>query len=747
MNRKTGWSGALLALIGLASVHAYAQVGQARAGGAKSLRAAEDVEEVIVTAQRRKESLQKIPLAVSAFGAELLEKSGVSTTDQLSVIAPGLQITQERNAAIMFIRGVGAPVSGPVADPAVAFYVDGVYYPYPAGNIFALNSVERIEVLRGPQGTLFGRNSTGGLVQVNTRTPSSEPAADLSIGYSNHDTVTASAYGTTGLTDSIAADLAAYYVDQTEGWGRNLTMGDEINKRAEYALRSKLRWAVAENWVATLAADYSHSDSDIGIYRNSVGGSVFADGRAQVGSIYDTRSNVPPDANSRQAGGSLVIAHDLALATITSTTAFRQYRTFNAFDQDSTPLPIVEAVIREKVETFQQEFLLNGEAGPFNYTAGLFYFHSIGEARPQGIRSATATLNTDLFVKQITNSYAAFAQGTYRVAEKSGLTLGLRYTSEERSIDGYRIAVPPHRLAGTILQTQALLPPGEDRSTYNKPTWRAAIDHQFTDDIMGYAYVSRGFKSGAYATNLTQRPLNPETLDAYAIGVKTMLFDHTLRLNVEGFYYDYKDMQVTLYEAGLSRALNASSGEIYGADIDVAWSPPMALGRLALSGNLSLLHAYYGTFLNAPGFIPFPGTPIPPGYTGCGPAPTTGGNRQCSVDASGHPVQRAPDFTSSLAVDYGFPIGAGYQLGFNVNWYHNGGFYWNPESRTRQSAYNIFNGQITLESPDRGWRVRVFGSNLNKEKYYSQVSVTSFGDQGAPGAPRTIGVALDWRLH
>lgn len=706
------------------------------------------IEEIIVTAQRREQNLQSTPIAITALTAGALENSGINSTEELSMVVPGLQLVQVSNAVTPYLRGVGTQNAGPGMEPSIATYVDGVYFGSVGGNVFALNNIERIEVLKGPQGTLFGRNATGGLIHVITKDPEHDPSATVSLGYGNYETTKASFYGTTGLSDAMAADLALNFTDQNEGWGRNITTGKEVNLREDQSARSRISWDFTDKFNALVAVDYNKWDSDIGINSNALPGARLLDGQSIIGSIYDVRSNAVPDGHVEQWGVSLRASYDFGWGALTSTTATRDYKSFSIIDLDRTALPLFQARLEQEMETFQQEFILNGEADALDYTVGIIYYNSEAGWGPQAIRSAVGAANTDLNSLQETDSYAAFAQGTYKLTGDTGLTLGLRYTEDERSIWGTRLAVAPHPAAGTIVQSTATLPKSQTDRTFDELTWRVALEHQMTEDIFGYLSYSRGFKSGIFNSGNPFEPaVNPETLDAYAVGIKSEFFDRTLRLNAEIFYYDYKNIQLSLLEANVTRLLNASSAEVQGGDIELLWAPAIDAGRIELSAVASIIDGEYGKFIGAPGFIPFPGTAIPPNFTNCGPLPANGGNRQCAADMSGAPIIRAPEWSSTLSVNYGYPLEQFGELGFNLSWYHNDGFLWDPDGRIEESPYDLFNAQIALTPAHERWVVKLFGNNLADEEYYTQVAASTQVDSGAPGAPRTYGVEFQYNFN
>ena len=720
------------------SYAAYAQVEQREV--------ARGIEEVIVTAQRREQNLQSVPIAITAMDSESLASAGIQSTQDLGVVVPGLQVTMVGSSLTPYLRGVGTQNASPGMEPSIATYVDGIYYSSVGANVFALNNIQRIEVLKGPQGTLFGRNATGGLIHVITRDPSFEPSGELRIGYGNYNTISGSFYGTTGLSDTVAADIAVNYADQDKGWGKNLTTGQDVNLSKETSIRSRIRWEPIDRFDATLTLDHNVRDSDIGWISNAYPGSILIDGESLLGSIYDSRGNAETNAENEQWGVALVANLEFEVGILTSSSAYRKYDLFNMFDFDRTPIPSFKVFGFNDMETIQQEFLFNGQLGDFDFTTGFFYYWSEAGWGPLGFESAAAAANTQLFSSQETDSYSVFAQGAYSLTDNTAITLGLRQTYDERDISGYRVAVDPHPASGAILQSTSTLSKSQTSKDYSKLTWRLSLEHQFAQDIFGYVSASRGFKSGIFnGGNPFERAVEPETLDAYSIGLKTEFYDNRIRFNAEAFYYEYDKIQLNLLREAVTSLLNASSAEVRGVDLEVEWAPEVRAGFFRLNIAATFLDTEYGEFVGAPGFIPYPNTEIPNGYFNCSPVPATGGNRQCSVDATGNSLMRAPDFTISTSLAYEYPIMIG-TLGFNIAWYYNDGFYWEPENRLRQPSYNLLNAQLSFSPVHEKWDVRLHGSNLTDEKYYTQLSSSVQQDAGGPGAPRTYGITFRYHL-
>ena len=709
------------------------------------------ISDIVVTAQRRSESLQKVPIAVAAITGEGLVKAGIEGTTQLANVTPGLSLGGERSTIAPYLRGVGSKNSAPGDESGVATYVDGVYIAALSGVNLIFNNIERIEVLKGPQGTLFGRNATGGLIQIITKKPSHETMVDGEVGYANYDTYSAKVYGTTGISDTVAVDLAAVYVNQDMGYGRNSgsspgVSGQEVNWKEEWGVRGSILFEPSDALNFRLTGDYAHRDSDIGNVRIIYPGTRTTGGFSYDGNQYGTISNLTSFGTFRQWGVSLVGEWRIGDATLKSTTAYRDYQNDSRYDQDASPLALVDAILKESTKSFQQELVLLGTAGRLDYTTGLFYFHSKAAFEPLAVRSATAALNSAIHDDVTTNSYAAFVQGTYHLTDSTRLTAGLRYTRDERSLNGETIALAGHPLGeGTVIDTtennptrpvSPAFPDGafSNDVAFKKLTWRLAIDHQLSRDVLLYASWSRGFKSGIF--NLGGPyfpPARPETIDAYEAGFKSDLLGRTLRLNMSAFYYDYKDLQLNRLIAGASFIYNAAQARIYGLDAEAVIAPPVSTGDLQFRMGLSLLNSEYSEFKDARVYTPRAAAPF--------------GNVETITDASGNDLVNAPPVTLNLGVNYDRPIG-NLEAGFSANYLFNSGFYWDPGNRedVKQDAYGVLNMRVSLSAPDQRWRMALFMNNVTDERYFQNVTVSGIGDNAFYAPPRTYGVTLGFKL-
>ena len=699
------------------------------------------IEEIIVTAEKREANLQDVPMAISAVTANRLEQSAVGSTRDLTALVPGLIFTKSISNGLPFIRGVGQTLGDISAESPSAIYIDGVYLMHPASGLFSLGSIERVEVLKGPQGTLFGRNATGGLIHLITKTPSFVVSeAKLVLGYGSYQTLTASAYGSSPISDNLAANIAVSYENRGKGYGKTLTPGRRFGEMESFSGLSKWVWEPGDRTRVTidLIADYSKDDSGTRI------GTPEGSRPAGQGIGYLSFWTLPvaePDIPSTRLSltGSLNIEHDLGWARVKNLFAYTRLDA-SIWPQLLTPgLGTVANTpgffhLKDWADTYSNELQLQAPSGAdFQWVAGVYTLYDYARDRRFSATTASAfvarsPLSQNQSSQQKTISYAVFAQGTKTVLPGTRLTLGARYTSDEKEVEGQAITGNFSTYAAGLASVGA-----PDSKRWGKVTWRASVDYDFTDSIMGYAAASRGFKSGVYNLgSFANPPVNPEVVTLYEVGVKSELFDRRLRLNASLFNQDYKDIQLksgTMQLCGPvgctfgTILFNAATSRMRGADVDFE----AALGNLTLSGGFEYLDAKFKSFKVAPCTVPRP-------------APE-GGNVTVNCDLSGASMPRAPKFTGNLNATYRVDLNDSGELSFSVNDAYNSGFAWDPDGRLRQKPYHLLSGSITWRSADERLTARVWGRNLLNEKIMANV-ITGGSDLYSPDLPFTAGVTL-----
>ncbi len=726
----------------LAVTNAMAQVGTAttEAQAKKNAQSATGgLEELVVTAQRREERLQDVPIAISAFSGDKLDELGVTSVNELSIVTPGLTMTQQRNGLTPFLRGIGTVSASGAEEGTVPVYLDGILVPRLTGTAFSFPNIERIEVLKGPQGTLFGRNSVGGLVNVITRDPSHESSGSVSLQYANYETIAASGYATGGISDDVAMDIVAYSSQQGKGWGRNLNYGlsgpqpgvrEDSFYRNETLLRSKVLITPSAAARITLAADYSVQENTVGIERGIYPGSRTLLGVSKQGGYWDSQIAPSTDPHLTNWGASGRLEYDMGFASLTSTTSFRSTSERFIYDQDATAAKLVSAPEIDDADTWQQEVLLTHSDGGLSYTVGLFYYHSnsfydsdiTSEVRPPVNFRTTTTQKTD--------SYAAFAQTTYRLDSGTSFTTGLRYTKDKRTLDALQTTLTGHPLgAGVVLVDRN--PDVDPTAELNesRPTWRVSIDQNLGRDTLLYVSYNRGFKSGVFSQtggDVASPAVKPEKLDAYEVGLKSDLADR-VRLNLSAFYYDYSNTQLTRQATGAVVNFNAPGSKVQGIDAELNFAPQLSEGDLQITLSGAYLHGRYKDFPEAPFSIPLP----------------NGGNTVVSGDASDNVTIRTPTFSGSATASYSVPTQAG-EFRISAIYFYSDKFYWEVDNRLAQDAYSLVNAELSWKPLNSKWSFAAFARNIGNTEYSVYTTGGTNGDLYAPAAPRTSGVSAEY---
>ena len=711
------------------------------------------VQEIVVTSTRHTANLQTVPATVEAVPATMLKTYNITGVLSLPTLVPGLSILPS-GGNNLYLRGVGSASTG-YNEAQVAVYVDGVYLANPAMGIYSFNNIDRVEVLKGPQGTLYGRNATGGLISVITRDPSQTPHVDASLGYANYDTFTGNFYGSTPITDTLAANIAVYASKQNNGWSFNEFTGHDIQKSEEVGVESKLKWTPTAATKVTLSLIYDYNNRDIGYATEVYPGTLAPDGTPYLGQYRDAL-RVDPRSPFHAYIGSLKIQQDLGFATLTSLSAYQTSNEKTTFDGASPypgkPLPGQAApydYFLERNRTVSQEFTLTSapSASRLNWVAGAFYYNDHSELALATLTTCVANVCAPGFIPTTntgyptTKSYSGYADATYRFFKATRLTVGLRYTDETKELSGSVVPIQGQPDSVATLPASTVLYPGEPgfpiviptRLHFDRLTYRFVLAQDFTDEIHGYISDNLGFKSGAFNANLfTNTPAQPELLYAYEAGLKSELFDRRVRLNVSGFYYNYDDVQVrsTAPPAPPGNALleNAARERIYGVDGDFTI---VAAKGLFINGGFEVLDS---KFVDYPGATcTTPGTKI---VNGIVVGAITG--HVCNL--AGYTVPSAPPFSANIGFTYTTEVYNG-ALALSANDHYNNSYPLSPDNMIRQEGHHVLDASLTWTSPNKAYDIQIFGKNLNGAYYFAN-GIASNNYQVLPGAPRTYGVTI-----
>jgi iron complex outermembrane receptor protein len=691
--------------------------------------AAPAVEQVVVTAERRVTDLQKTAIAISAFGEQVLADRKIDSIRDLSGQIPNFSISRvtiSHTTQTYALRGVGE--ADPIQEPVLAVYVDDVYIPRQIGSMVEFNDLERVEVLRGPQGTLYGRNSSAGALRIITRDPGDAFRAKAEIGLGNYGAVDVRGLIEGPLAAGKLAGSLSWIHHERDGVTFDPTLNHDVNRIDLDAWRAKLRWTPTDRLDVLLTLNALRDRSDTRSY---------VPVRQPNGEHRTDRSysEVEPVQELDQASGALRVQYELndslKLKSVTS------YGGFNlnpvAYDNDGEAALIQKNLIHYNDQYVTQEVQLNGDYGQLTFTSGLFYLHERFFVQRDGY-SRRNTQSTDpvttpgnySFARahNITNTdaYAIFGEATYAPNDRLSVTGGLRWTNEEKDfVFDNKVLNLQGQVVGQSIADQA-------HKTFSSITPKLSVQVQWTPDILQYATWSKGFKSGGFDNRATRldlatRPFAPETVDTYETGLKTELFDHRARVNLAVFYNDYKDLQVSYSDPaypGNSVRANAGKAHTYGVELE---SDVRATERLSLQASAGYLFAIYDRYRNAGGI---------------------------GVDADGHRLLNSPRWSLSGGLTYDVPVSIPGSIRVGLNAQYQTKTYFNALQRPQDEApaQTFVNGTVTWQSPDPRWAVQLSGRNLldsNKPVSATYTPATGVHYQNFPD-PRTVLVTLKYTL-
>lgn len=722
------------------------------------------LQDIIVTATRRSVDLQKVSGTIVALTAQSLKALNVEDVLDLPALVPGL-IAQASGGNNLFLRGVGSASTG-FNEAQNAVYIDGLYLANPAAGITSFNNVERIEVLKGPQGTLYGRNVTGGLISVITREPSFEPHADMAFGYGNYDTSTVKFYGSTGLSDTVAASVAIYAQRQDKGWSRNLFLGTRDQQSEEFGVQGKLQWRPGENTKITASFIYDGGNRDFGFVRQSAPGTLASDGTPYLGR-HRYVSRIDPQSPYKIYIGTLKIEQDLGFATLMSLSGYQTNSARTLFGGAQSGLGQPKAGLGTPTNdflqhdrAFSQEFQLTSAKSDsrLDWVAGAFYFDDKSRLRLDTYNTCVNTVCAPGFTptsndgRPTTKSYSAYGDATYRILNATKLTVGLRYTDETRRLSGLltplagrpnsvaaipvpakgAVALMPGQPFSVAIGGVQVLQPGiPTKKRFDAVTYRIVLAQDIGENVHAYLSHNYGFKSGAYNANaFNNPPVDPEKLYAYEAGVKSELFDRRLRLNVSYFHYDYKDIQIRSSAppapAGNVFLLNIAKSTYDGVDVDFNLAPAKGL---TINGGFEYLDARYKDY---------PGASCITFGTGTASGVTIGLPVTKTCNLAGFQVPNAPKFSGAIGFIYAVETGAG-KFSFSTNDRFNVSYPMTPFNEIRQASHHIVDASLLWTSPDSSYDINLWARNIGGE--YTYLTAQAGRDLiVSPGAPRTYGV-------
>lgn len=780
------------------------------------------IEEIIVTAQKREQGINDVGITVNAFTGQQLKDFGFTTAEDIALLTPGLTVneTAATGVPLYTIRGVGYQDYSTAASSTVGLYFDQVAIPYTVMSRGLMFDIERVEVLKGPQGDLYGRNTTAGQINFISKKPTSEFEAGVTAGIGSYGVVNLEAFTSGPLSDTVRARVAVRTVQSNEGWQKSATRNDELGEMDTLAIRAMLDFDLGENANLLLNVHYVDDQSDnkantayngtligLGEFVNpytpldeyllptgsnfgetppwySTGNNEVADWTNSYTSVQTGRTfNLRPARDNQLTGVSAILNWEIGETTLTSITGWDQFDRIEANDWDGGFYNDSSNINTTDLSVFSQELRLSGGDDDLLWIAGLYYstdemdeyYHYFmsdsvfgNGSIPWGVGlfSPTPILELDTKYLQKTDSNAVFGHMEWRFADDWRLTLGARYTREEREWSGCTFVADDGTLSAFLnAQFGSTLGPGDcgtidddpNSPTYifaliggpnvndafhvfsntiktNRGMGKVSLDYAVNEDVLLYGTISNGFKSGGFNgansnTTLQLQPIREEVLTAYELGIKATLLEGAMQLNVTTFFYDYKDKQeqdiAVAFVGNISGLTNVPESEISGAELDMQWIPAegwgVHLGVAILDTEITQWMAVDGAASSWPTVV--------------------------RRDVSGQELAQSPDLQYSVLVNYEWTVGTNNVMDAAVDVSYVDDTTGGAQASDATASYSVANARVGFGSDDGRWRVLLWGRNITDEYYYPAAYTGGNGPYiRSHGMPRTWGVSLDYKF-
>lgn len=724
--------------------------------------------EIVVTAQKTAESIQDVPISITAVGGERLSDMQVTTLQALQGSVPNVQIDNFANTpnnAVFTIRGIGVIEPDPYAGNTVSIVVDGVPQFFSMGALLDTYDVQRVEILRGPQGTLFGANTTGGVVNVVTNQPTGEFGGYIKGVYGNWNRFDVSG----ALEVPIAEDVASFKIagihTERDGWVTNVYDGSDMGSKNVDAIRGQLYLTPSLDLSITLQGEYVGARNGApvvvngglpgeanyvpeGTFWNGSELPMYASPCAVAGQPCEapdkffSGNNEAPDTSNIDTyfGIATIELANTAIGDITSITGYKEFTQFEYTDQDGTAKTNNATRRRTKGWQLSEELRTAFESGIISGVAGVFFMKTnYNHYQMYHLDFALPGLIQYNEQDQTTESYSAFLQTYAQVTDRLKLQAGIRFTHDK---------IDARSTLDTGLGSEALTSPDWDqfdvlfpgsldvggKESWDNVGWKLGLDYELGDDALAYASWSRGFKSGGFTGRIGvaadgDTPYNPEEVDTFEVGLKADFFDRTIRTNFAAFYTNYRDMQLAqIYfdpdtNVQGNRILNAAKSEIKGFELEAQAVP---VWGLTLRGAVSYLDAKYKDF-----------DYLDPVSTNV-------------FDLTGFRLQNAPEWQTMLGVNYDYEMNSGSRIVADVSWMYTSKKYYtaivNTPRSTVQPTY-LVDALLTYHAPGGEWSAGLWGKNLLDKRYISTV-YDSPGYMGIVGyaPPRQYGASLQYNF-
>lgn len=713
------------------------------------------IEEVIVTAQKRAESLQDIPLAVTAFSGDQIREDGIASMEDIGSRTPGLVFAAfSAGQPEIAIRGIGTKEDGAAASDSTVVSIDDVYIAARTAQVFDIFDLERVEVLRGPQGTLYGKNSIGGSINFVTSKPTEETEFRIRQTFGDYGRNDTGALLSGALSDNLFGKVS-FSRRESDGFLEHAITGEDWGEQETLAWRAQLRWLPADNLEVLLNID--GADDDLGASNREPVGGVGRSGNGDsldpvavnialggAGDPFNTLAETEGSTDRDVQGYSARVNWDFENLTFTSISAYRT----SDFDwiEDSEGLPpttqgpgspantgffldVNDAAVEETEQLTQELRLTSAGDSSIDWVVGLFYSaEEIKRAETFTFTSFPSTQTS--FQENDSTSWAIYGQSGFELTDALSLTAGLRYSSEEKEIT----------VSNVVDGVAALLQPFDETDaddSWSNVSGRLAVDWEVADDALLYASVSTGFKSGGFTGSASTieratTPFDSEKATSFEMGLKSQWWDNRLRLNVSAFYTDYEDLQVTRFYLPAGGTFgefiteNAATATIDGLEVEFMVLPTE---RLEIGGSFAYLSTQFDDFNPDTANDDGAGNPVIPDY-------------------SGNKLRQAPRKTSSLYGKYTWAMGDMGTIAAKLNYRFQDESFYDPDNNdlTTIPRYRIWDARLAWTSSEDHWEIAAWAKNLTDEEYRTHIFSQRGGEIAfAPfGAPSTFGVSLTY---
>jgi len=719
----------LLATLGIIPHSAFAQVTQAISSNSQQL------EEIVVTGTKTGETkLQSTPIAITAFTAAQLDQRKIDDVRGLVEFTPGLQISDINGYAQLYIRGVGSNTVYIGSDPSTTIHMDGVYLARPLAYFSDFLDVERVEVLRGPQGTQYGRNSVGGTIDIISKKPSETLTGEIQASVGTYDEYSLKGY-VSGPIDGtpLRFSLAGVRLSH-DPYFDNISTAGGIGNQDSYGLRGQLYLELGDRFEATFRADYSNSDEAIGGASKLLQPIGVPSDDAILGDYFKIAANSSDALRLENFGFSLDMKYQLSdIVTLKSLTAYRSLISSEYTDSDASSTDTTRAIFDLGQHQVSEELNLTADLDPVKLFGGFYYFAE-NDREPADV--ILPGFGVTHFQRPLLRdeSYAFFVQGDYKFADQWSASIGLRWTRDSKhyaitdfwTFSGVGVTDPNIGILGPKIGTSfGFSDPFQTAANKGAQAFtpKFELDYHFTPDVMAYGSITRGFKTGGFdfgSSGAAQQAdgYGPEFLWSYEVGLKSQWFENRLRVNLDAFYYDYTDLQVELFTPPASAfTQNAAAASVKGIEAEIAGRP---LPSLDLYANVAYLDAQYDDY---------------PGAQAKGLA--------APFDASGKYLNDAPKWSLSVGGTYTYDMVAAGDLYLGLDFHFQTTEFFSPENDgvggvsgypAKQGSFGLLNMRVGWDSEDRLWNAVMIARNLTDRQY-----ITTAANYGGPALSTVIG--------